>query len=328
MDDTSASNLRRETLVLTSDRFKARFCAVGDSVIDYNRSLNRLFTGGNSYNFSILCKILGFDSAFMGVVGSDPEGQLIRGTLEGQGIDVSHLQVREGETGLCGIDLVGGERVIVNLNDMGVVKSQPFRFDPDSLSHLADYDLVHTSCFSYLEPEFDKIRQLGIPILYDASDTWKQAGLEELAGSVDYLFFSGKELGKAELRGLLKRLVTRDPCQMALTTIGERGALVYDGQEFYDRAPYFASAPIADSTGSGDYWLSGFMTTWIQGLKYLEGFERLPRIQEAWIPDPADQEDYLRKLLEQALSFANVMARFACMHQGTFGIGFPYDSEE
>ncbi len=323
MDDTSALDPRRETLVLTSDRLAARFCAVGDSVIDYNVSLNKLFTGGNSYNFSILCKSLGFDSAFMGVVGRDPEGDLIRATLEDQGVDVSYLQVREGETGLCRIDLIEGDRVIVNINDMGVAKSQPFRFDDESLARIENYDLIHTSCFSHLEAEFHKIHSKGVPILYDASDIWDQDQLEELAAGVDYLFFSGKDLGKSDLRKLMKRLVTHDRCQMAITTIGERGALVYEGREFHETDPYFASVPIVDSTGSGDYWITGFMTSWIQGLKYLEGFGRLSEIQSAWTPDQGDQEDYLKKLMAHAISFANVMARFACMHEGSFGTGFP-----
>lgn len=318
--------LRDTRLIPDSKGIAARFCAVGDSVIDHNIYLDRLFTGGNSYNFAILCKKLGFDSAFMGVVGDDSYGRLIQTTLAQSDVDISYIETREGETGLCKIDLIDGDRVITDINDLGVLKSDPFRISDKAMSFIQTYDLVHSGCYSFMEPEFPRMNQLGIPILYDASDKWSEASLQTRSKDVDYLFFSGKDLALDDLERILRSLVGQDQCKIAITTVGDRGAMVYDGSQLHSIKPYFATAPIVDSTGSGDYWITGFITTWIQGLKYWEHFEREPKIQGDWKAKPEDRADYLGKLMDYAISSANVMARFACMHEGSFGIGFPMES--
>lgn len=48
-----------------------RVIGLGDNVVDCNYTTKVIYPGGNSYNFAVMAKRLGYDSAYAGVIGND-----------------------------------------------------------------------------------------------------------------------------------------------------------------------------------------------------------------------------------------------------------------
>lgn len=294
---------------------------MGDNVIDFNVTLERSFVGGNSVNFSILSKQMGFESAYLGVIGRDTEGTLIINVLTNAGVDTRFLLEREGETGKCRIELIDGDRVITDINDLGVVRTDPFIITDEVLAYLNGFDLVHTACYGCMMPELHKLNEVGIPVLYDYSDKWTEAKLINVAPIADFILFSGKDLEDDHLIALLRSIVGHGRCRMALTTIGERGAIVFDGVDVF-RTPSFAEGQdIIDSTAAGDSFITGFIMSYLYGHKLFRRFERNSAIQQEWKISPLCARAYEKSLIRHAIGVGNVMALYTCMHEGSFGSG-------
>ena len=75
---------------------------------------------------------------------------------------------------ICGIRLKDGDRTITDENDAGVVKSHPLQITEELLEYIKTFDVVHSSCFSHIEDQLVKIRETGVPLLYDFSDVWEE----------------------------------------------------------------------------------------------------------------------------------------------------------
>ena len=103
-----------------------------------------------------------------------------------------------------------------------------------------------------------------------------------------------------------------------MTTIGSRGAIVYNGRKYYRKLPYNFEAPVADTTGAGDSWITAFISS------YIENKGRMDRLHEEQLPDftrQADREDYEDQLIEFSMCAGNLLARHNCLVEGSFGYG-------
>ena len=61
--------------------------AVGDNVVDCYPDLGVMFPGGNAVNVAVHARRAGASSAYLGAVGTDPAGDLVRGSLVAEGVD-------------------------------------------------------------------------------------------------------------------------------------------------------------------------------------------------------------------------------------------------
>jgi ribokinase len=69
--------------------------------------------GGKGANQAVGLARLGRATAMVGAVGDDAEGEMLRSTLVGEGVDVTHVAVADVPTGLAVVLLHGGESTIV-----------------------------------------------------------------------------------------------------------------------------------------------------------------------------------------------------------------------
>jgi ribokinase len=78
-------------------------------------SAYRTYPGGKGANQAVAARRMGAQVALVGVVGDDPHGTKVRQALEPEGIDLSRLLTRAGETTGLGLITVadGGENTIV-----------------------------------------------------------------------------------------------------------------------------------------------------------------------------------------------------------------------
>ncbi len=291
---------------------------MGDNVVDINVTLGQRFPGGNSVNVAIFSQYLGYRSSFMGVVGNDEEGDLVRAALNDKNVDTRYIQTKEGETGKCRIELNNGDRTITDINDLGVVRTDPLILDEEILDYIRTADLVHTACYGCMIPELHKINAIQIPILYDYSDKWTEEKLVEVAEFSTYILFSGRERPLEELEAYVRRLVGTGRCEMVICTMGKRGAMIYDGRELYLTKAFGQDVRIVDSTAAGDAFITGFITTYLLGKKHFNLFQRNPDKQIEWTLPDEDESDYHRSLVRYAINKGNMQALYTCMHEGSF----------
>ena len=165
------------------------------------------------------------------------------------------------------------------------------------------------------------IKNAGIPVLYDFSDEWTDDKLQSICKNINIAFFSGKDLDEECLKDYLAKCVDSYGCYLAITTIGGRGAIVYNGRKFYRKLPYNFAGGVIDTTGAGDSWITGFISSYIDNMKKME-------ILKKNSPDnflsQSDVEDFEDHVIEQSMCLGNLLARRNCLVEGSFGKGSPF----
>ncbi len=297
-----------------------RAVGIGDYVIDRYYHYGKMFPGGNALNFAIYSKQLGHDAAFVSVLADDHFTDLVTKALDDYQIDRSRCVPRHGETWLCNTRLENGERTITDGNDCGVIKNQPLQIDSLLLDYLKGFDIIHANVNGCLGKELEKLKDTGVPVIYDYSDVWQtEEDLLSVCPHINFAFFSGKKLPQDVLKDLLKKLVEHG-CELAICTIGKDGAIVYDGTRYFMEEPYNLHASVIDTLGAGDSFLTGFITT------YIEGRKRLACITQNTPEQYCTEQnlgEYKQNLISYSMQVGNLLAIRNCMVLGAFGCGVP-----
>src|SRR3954471_788657 len=126
-----------------------RIVAVGDNVVDCYQTTDQMFPGGSCLNVSIFARRFGAASAYIGAVGQDAAGDLIRTALSEEGVVTERLRILPGPTGYCVIGHQNGDRVFLTF-DLGV---SVFRPDDDDVEFVRSYDAVHIGQSSGLDAD-------------------------------------------------------------------------------------------------------------------------------------------------------------------------------
>lgn len=303
----------------------ARLVGIGDNVVDLNYTTGIAYPGGNCVNVAVFGGMLGHETAYVGKIAKDRWGEVILGAVREMGVDVSRCEIEEGETGRCGIHLADGDRRIVEENDAGLVKERPLQVTEDLLAYIRTFDVAHSSCYSHIENQLRQIKDAGVPLLYDFSDEWTEEVLRTVCPDISIAFFSGRDLPEKALEGYLRLCVEECGCMLAVTTIGGRGAIVYNGRKFYRKRPYNYGGAVVDTTGAGDSWITAFVCTFFDNRKYLELFVGNSEVSFMREEDFHDLEDCL---IEHCMCQGNVLARKNCMVKGSFGYGVAFAEPE
>lgn len=298
-----------------------KIACVGDNVVDINYIDGMVNPGGNCVNAAVYAKQLGHDAAYVGVLADDCYAKVLTDSFDRIGIQYDHCVVLHGETGRCACRLVNGDRVLSDENNGGLVMSNPLAIDDGLLNYLKGFDIVHTSCYSYIDGQLFKFREAGIPVIYDFSTEWNDDNLGLVCPQVDFVLFSDKwDAGIGANLAMLKKVTDEYHCRLAVMTMGKKGACVYDGNTLYQKRPYNVEAGATDTTGCGDSWISAFITT------YVECHKRL-RIQRNIADDPLlreeDELDFERSTVDISMCMGNIRSRLTTLIKGGYGYGVP-----
>jgi len=260
-----------------------RLVAFGDNVVDIYRGIGCMFPGGNAVNVAVAARRCGIETAYLGAVGTDDVGALVRSALAAEKVETARLRVLEGPSAFCIVELDDGNRRFVE-GHLGVSR---FRLDATDLEYLSRFDCVHTGDNSGTETQLNEVAAVA-RLSFDFSDK-PPAYYEPLLDKVWFACFSGAHLETEDSEALARRILGAGP-EVVLVTEGARGALLATVDETV-RVPAASIRPI-DTLGAGDAVIGGVLA----GLLSHDG-------------------------LEATLTSAVALASNTCLHYGAFGYG-------
>jgi len=296
-----------------------RAIGIGDNVIDCYLNERIFFPGGNSVNFAVNAKMLGAEAHYIGIFGDDYGGRHIQSALTAMGVHHDRCRILHGENGRSDIRLINGDRVITEYNYGGVYRDRPIQLSPEELEFVKGFNVIHTSCFSYMETMLPVLSKTGVPVIFDFSDLYDEDQLRRVCPHLFMGFISAADKDDLQMKELLKRMVHEYGSQTALATMGSRGALFYNGQNIFEKKPYFLEKAV-DTLGAGDSFVTGFV------LSYLEGqiFKRaILNSQNNLVLSNIYQNDYEDHLISFSMTRGNMLAVRTCMVRGAFGFPAP-----
>lgn len=282
----------------------------GDNVCDEYVHLHTMFPGGQALNFAVYAKMLGVESAFMGVFGTDGVAQHVQATLDEFGIDRSHCRQYEGENGHARVTLVEGDRVFLGSNRGGVTKEHPIQLDEKDFAYIRGFSHVHTTNNGYTDAQLPKLKPLGVTVSYDFSGQWKDdERVARVAPYIDFAFLSCGNVSEEEARAVCEKLC-KAGCPQVVATRGSLGAVYYDGSLFLTCPPKLVEA--VDTLGAGDSFATAFL------LSVIAAREKEPARYGGHYP---------RAVVEKALEAGAAFSARTCLVQGAFGHGKTTEAE-
>jgi sulfofructose kinase len=226
--------------------------------------------GGPASTAMVTLARLGISVSFIGIVSDDPLGSTIRENLIQEGVDVTGLKIRPGETSQFAFIAVSadtGNRTI--FWTQGSV--QPLEAKEVNLNGFASARILHLDGLmteASIEAA-EQARRMGLTVVLDAG-TFRERSLD-LVSVVDVLI--GSERFAADMTGQkivdersLRRLRKIGPRDVVIT-MGGKGSIGLGEKGFIRQAPFPVKA--VDTTGAGDVYhgayIYGLLKAWPMG---------------------------------------------------------------
>jgi sulfofructose kinase len=214
--------------------------------------------GGQVATAVVACQTWGLRTRYVGKLGDDDAARLHRDAFSRTGVDAQLVTV-PGALSPQSLILVdaGGERTVLCRRDDRLIL-QPEDLNRDWIVnaralHVDGYDTAAATLAA------SWAREAGIPVIADLDEPYP--GLEALLASIDYLIVSRdfpiRLMNEPNLERALRRMQTRYGCRLTAATLGQDGALAWDGKHFHHSAAF--CVPVVDTTGAGDIFHAGFI---------------------------------------------------------------------
>lgn len=230
---------------------------IGDNVVDRYLTLGQMFPGGNALNVAVLARRAGIQTAYIGAVGDDAAGALVRRALRDERVDISRLRVVPGLNAYADVVLDRGNRQFVG-SAAGVSM-----FDPDEadLDFLSRSDIVHSSIYSGLNAWIQRTRG-DLPFSFDFSDRSDTETVSSLAPGLVLATFSGSHFPAPAVEDLLRWTVGLG-ARYALATRGAEGAMLWANGRCWTCSAQ--PTAVLDTLGAGDAFIAGFLVATLRG---------------------------------------------------------------
>ncbi|GGP94549.1 ribokinase [Streptosporangium pseudovulgare] len=218
--------------------------------------------GGKGANQAVAAARAGADVAFMGAVGDDAFGPVVRETLRSAGVDVGRLRVVPGSSGVAHIvvDDDGGNSIIVVPGANGAVTAP----SAEDLAVIARSDALLLQLELPMEAVVSAARQARVPVVLTPAPARELP--RELLDAVDLIVPNEHEAealtGLADPREALEALLELVP--EAVITLGAEGALYGSRAGGRLRVP---AVPVraVDTTAAGDTFVGALAVARAEG---------------------------------------------------------------
>lgn len=268
-----------------------KLIGVGDNTVDTYLQERIRYPGGNAVNVAVLAKRFGVESAYLGSLGDDALGSLLLESLAAEGVDTSHCKVQAGvENAYVEVNLQAGDRVF---GQYASGAAAMLHLSPQDLAYIRNFDIVHTSVYSFLEGQVESLRDASQFLSVDfSSDLDEAETIQRWLPHVDLAACSLSEHPYLTVEAVAQDYVHRG-ARLVLVTMGSRGSWVYDGETLHHQA--IVPVEVVDTMGAGDAYIAAFLV-----------------------------EYRLGKGIPAAMASAANFAAQACRHAGAFGYGQSY----
>ena len=225
-----------------------KIAAMGDNVVDCYLSLGRMFPGGNCLNVSVFARRFGAASAYIGPVGQDRAGDIIRRALEDEGVDVSRLRQIDGPTAYCVIGHRDADRIFLS-SDLGVSLFEPSEQD---LEFLRGFSAVHIGQSSGLDRHVADAARRTL-VSYDFSTRRDPGHRRSVAPHCFLASVSGGDLEPQEQFAIGTELLELG-ATWVLVTCGRQGAMLANATDRFTVAA--KPVEVVDTLGAGDTFIA------------------------------------------------------------------------
>ncbi|MFE3450027.1 carbohydrate kinase family protein [Nonomuraea sp. NPDC059194] len=213
--------------------------------------------GNTGSGVALGCTALGLRTRFADLIGEDPQGRLIREHLAAKGVDFAWAESAAGTR--RSLLLVGPDGRRTSLYDARGVAGE--RLPRELYLHPARH--VHVSITDFARHVYADLD--GVPISTDLHD-WDGAAdyHKDFAYGSDLVFLSATKL--EDPRAVMRHIRRHGRAHTVVCTDGARGCLVLTGDDDVRAVPAAPlPAPVADSNGAGDAFVSGFLYGMLRG---------------------------------------------------------------
>jgi fructoselysine 6-kinase len=273
-----------------------KFIAVGDNVVDCYLDQGMYYPGGNAVNVAVNCARHGADPvSYIGIFGDDNEAEHIKRCLEKERVSWDRSRKTYAASGHPGVSLNSeGDRVFTGGPKDTAQHIFRIRLTPRDLDYIKQFDLCHTSCYSGIEPELERLAS-SCRVSFDFSNQNDDSYIKLTAPHIHFAFFSGSELEQSRIDRIME-LCHEAGTPIVGITLGSRGALFSRQGKRYVQ-PVKPAGKVVDTMGAGDSFIAAFLVNYE---KYGD--------------------------MAKALDFAADAAAKTCLFYGGFGYPHPFET--
>lgn len=231
--------------------------AIGDNVVDCYLDTGWMYPGGNCVNVAVHAARSGVRSAYVGAIGSDFPGDVLRSALAAEKVDITRLRTVDGPNSFATVRVIDGERQF-GPGDRGV---RDFTPSADDLDFIAGFRMAHSSYCSGLEEHLERIAT-SAELSFDFDDRLETDYSASLLPFVTVATFSASGLTEAEAKDAARAAASRGP-KFVLLTRGPEGAVLFDGSDMHVQAA--VPTDVVDTLGAGDAFIGRVLAGLISG---------------------------------------------------------------
>lgn len=265
-----------------------RLLGIGDNTVDIYVDQGMQFPGGNAVNVAVLARRLGVQASYLGCIGTDRLGSIVREALQAEAVDVSRVRVIDAPNSWSRIRHVDNDRIFDG--------SRPglrgcYNLQADDFTYMAAHDLAHSSVYSKLEDDLEAIKRAAPLLSFDYSSEFNTAYLRATAPHLDIAFLSDADSSESACLALCRDVADLGPTTIIVTR-GRNGAIAWRNGTVETQG--IIDGPVVDTLGAGDGFIAAFLLATLKG-----------------------------RSLPSALARGAEHALHVCSYRGAFGHGSP-----
>lgn len=231
--------------------------------------------GSSTAIFAANAASLGSKVCFVGMIGRDSFGSLVRTSLEARGVDTSFLVEGDTPTGASICMSYGEDRAVLTyqgaMDVMGLDDMDLSVFDQTKHIHLSSI-FMQSGVLRDLEKILDLAAAKGVTVSLDTQwdpiEKWA-FDYKKLLPKITVFMPNEKELqeltGKKELESAIAEVEPYLGCAMMLKC-GSKGSILIKNAGSRTQLPAFLNKDVVDAIGAGDSCNSGFVSAFVKGL--------------------------------------------------------------
>ena len=263
----------------------AGFPEVGKEIFAQDMTLT---LGSSTAIFAANAATLGARVSFVGMIGKDSFGEVVRSTLEQRHVDTSNLiEVDNAATGLTAILNYDNDRANVTypgaMSLMGVKDIRPEIIREAKHVHVSSIFLqetLHNEIFEIVRMVKDCGATLSMDVQFDPEEKW-EFDYRKILPLVDVFMPNEQELMAITRKATVEEAVDviLPYANVTVVKMGPRGSLVISGGKRF-HMPAMLNKSVVDAIGAGDSFDAGLISAYVRG-KDLAECQRLGNLAGA-----------------------------------------------